>query len=405
MSDQVHQTSSSPESAGSRESAAQAAVSAPKATDAEKPKKPITGFTLAQLTEAFREMGKESYRAKQVFQWIYQKRATSFAEMTNISKDMRAHLEENYSIPQPALVTTQTSEEDGAQKFLFRMTDEKTVETVLIPGADRLTQCVSSQVGCAMACRFCNTGDMGLMRNLKTHEIVDQVLQAARELDYDYEGALGHRLSNIVFMGMGEPFHNFEAMIDAVDILTNDFGLGLSGRRITVSTSGLVDKIAEFGERTNANLAISLNATTDEMRSEIMPINKKWNLESLMEACRTYPMSPRRRITFEYVMLGGLNDTIDDAKRMIKLLQGVAAKINLIPYNPHPASPYRRPKLETVYKMQRYLLDRGMNCTVRISKGKDILAACGQLRSKEAEKRLHRRYFEKRASVNQATAG
>lgn len=375
-------------------------------------KRPITGFTLEQLTEAFREMGKESYRAKQVFQWVYQKRATSFADMTNISKDMRAYLEANYSIPQPSLVTTQVSEEDGAQKFLFKMGDEKTVETVLIPGADRLTQCVSSQVGCAMACRFCNTGDMGLMRNLKTHEIVDQVLQASRELGHDHEGKLGHRLSNIVFMGMGEPFHNFENMIDAVNILTCDYGLGLSGRRITVSTSGLVDKIAEFGNRTNANLAISLNATTDEMRSEIMPINKKWNLAALMEACRTYPMSPRRRITFEYVLLGGLNDTTEDAKRMIKLLKGVAAKINLIPYNPHPASPYKRPQLETVYKMQRYLLDRGMNCTVRISKGKDILAACGQLRSKEAEKRLHRRYFEKQATKqkqamtpSQATAG
>ncbi len=361
-------------------------------------KRPITDFTLEKLTAAFREMGKESFRAKQVFQWVYQKNVTSFAEMTNLSKPMRAYLEENFSIPQPPLVTTQTSEEDGAQKFLFRMSDEKTVETVLIPGSERLTQCVSSQVGCAMACRFCNTGDMGLMRNLKTHEIVDQVLQAARVVDHDHKGVFGSRLSNIVFMGMGEPFHNFEAMVDAVNILTCDYGLGLGGRKITVSTSGLVDKIEEFGLRTNANLAISLNATTDEMRSDIMPINKKWNLASLMKACRTYPMSPRRRITFEYVLLGGLNDTIDDAKRMIQLLRGVAAKVNLIPYNPHPASPYKRPKLETVYKMQRYLLDRGMNCTVRISKGKDILAACGQLRSKEAEKRLHRRYFEKKSA-------
>ncbi len=376
-------------------------VLAPESANTEAPaeKHSITGFTLEQLTEAFCKMGKESYRAKQVFQWIYQKHATSFSEMSNISKDMRAYLEENYSIPQPSLVATQTSEEDGTQKFLFKIAGDKTVETVLIPGTDRLTQCVSSQVGCALACRFCNTGDMGLVRNLETHEIIDQVLQASRELGHDHKGALGHRLSNIVFMGMGEPFHNFEAMIDAVNILTCDFGFGLGGRRITVSTSGLVDKIEEFGNRTNANLAISLNATTDEMRSEIMPINKKWNLTDLMEACRNYPMAPRRRITFEYVMLGGLNDTVDDAKRMIKLLKGVAAKINLIPYNPHPASPYKRPQLETVYKMQRYFLDRGMNCTVRISKGKDILAACGQLRSKEAEKHLHRHYFEKRPVV------
>lgn len=366
-------------------------------------KRPITDFTLAKLTQALASQGKESYRAKQIFQWVYQKNASNFEEMTNLSKGMRVYLQENFTIPQPPVVTTQTSQEDGAQKFLFRMEDGNTVETVLIPGQDRLTQCVSSQVGCAMACRFCNTGDMGLVRNLKTHEIVDQVLQAAREIQHDHVGRFGNRLSNIVFMGMGEPFHNFEAVMDAIDILTCDFGLGLGGRKITVSTSGLVDKIAEFGERSNANLAISLNATTDKMRTEIMPINKKWDLDALLEACRTYPMGTRRRITFEYVLLGGLNDTMEDAKRMLRLLQGIPAKINLIPYNPHPASPYKRPELDTVYRMQRFLLDKGMNCTVRISKGKDILAACGQLRSQEAAKSKHARFFQKQAESLSAT--
>ncbi len=286
------------------------------------------------------------------------------------------------------------SEIDGATKLLMRTEDGLLLETVILRiETGRTTLCVSSQVGCAAACDFCATGKMGVAKNLSAGQILDQVVLAGQLLSKE-----NRRLRNIVFMGMGEPFHNFEAMVDAVNILTCDYGLGLGGRKITVSTSGLVDKIEEFGLRTNANLAIPLNATTDEMRSDIMPINKKWNLASLMKACRTYPMSPRRRITFEYVLLGGLNDTIDDAKRMIQLLRGVAAKVNLIPYNPHPASPDKRPKLETVYKMQRYLLDRGMNCTVRISKGKDILAVCGQLRSKEAKKRLHRRYFEKKSA-------
>lgn len=351
---------------------------------------PITGFTLEKLTQEFAGLGKESFRAKQVFAWIYQRGARSFAEMTDLSKQLRVFLEENYMIPRPELTVQQDSEADGARKFLFRVADGKTIETVLIPAKDRLTQCVSSQVGCAMACQFCNTGDMGLMRNLKTHEIIDQVLEANRQLERPAAEIFGHKLSNVVFMGMGEPFHNLDAVIDAVDILTCDYGLGLSQRKITVSTSGLVPQIEEFGKRSKANLAISLNATTDELRSEIMPVNKRWPLKELLDACRRYPLKANRRITFEYVLLGGLNDTLDDARRITQLLKGIPSKINLIPYNPHPASPFERPAIEKAYAIQKYLLDRGWNCTIRISKGRDILAACGQLRSAEALRSKHR---------------
>lgn len=349
----------------------------------------ITGLTLTELTRQIAELGKEAYRAKQIFQWLYQKNALSFEEMTNLSKPLREFLAKNYYIPRPQLTTQQDSPEDKSRKFLFSMSDQKTVETVLIPGKDRLTQCVSSQVGCAMACDFCNTGDMGLMRNLKTHEIVDQILEALRLCNFDQQGLFGHKLSNIVFMGMGEPFHNYDAVVDAIEILTSDFGLGLSHRKITVSTSGIVPKIIEFGFRSKGNLAISLNATTDELRDKIMPVNKRWPLKDLLEACRNYPLRPNRRITFEYVLLDGLNNSMDDAKRILKLLQGIPSKVNLIPYNPHPASPYKRPALESCYKFQKYLLDRGLHTTIRISKGKDILAACGQLRSQEATLSRH----------------
>jgi 23S rRNA (adenine2503-C2)-methyltransferase len=363
--------------------------------EATKTKIAITGFTLAKLAKEFEGLGKEQFRARQVFAWIYQKGVTSFAQMTDLSKNLRAFLEENYEIPRPELATQQDSGEDGTRKFLFRVGDGKTIETVLIPAKDRLTQCVSSQVGCAMACQFCNTGDMGLMRNLKTHEIIDQILESRRQLDRPAEEIFGHKRSNVVFMGMGEPFHNLDAVIDAVEILTCDYGFGLSQRKITVSTSGLVPSIDEFGKRSNANLAISLNATTDELRSEIMPVNKRWPLAELMAACRRYPLKANRRITFEYVLLNGLNDTLDDARRITQLLQGIPSKINLIPYNPHPSSPFERPELEKVYAMQKYLLNRGWNCTVRISKGRDILAACGQLRSAEIERSKHRERAER----------
>jgi 23S rRNA (adenine2503-C2)-methyltransferase len=361
---------------------------------------PITGLTFQMLSEELAKLGKEKYRSEQVFFWLYRKRVRSFAEMTNVSKDVRALLEEKFYIPQPPLVNHQVSKEDNAQKSLFRLGDQRTVETVLMPIKDRLTQCVSSQVGCAMACAFCNTGDMGLMRNLKTHEIVDQVLEVARNYPPEIVAKFGDRITNIVYMGMGEPLHNLENVLNSIDILTHPHGFNISHRKITVSTSGLVPQMIELGKRSKVNLAVSLNATTDELRDEIMPVNKRYKLKDLLEGCRQYELGPGRRITFEYVMLKGLNDTRSDAERILKLLRGIPAKVNLIPYNPHPASPFLRPDLPDVLAFQKYLLDRNMTTTVRISKGPDILAACGQLRSKEA---LKSKYAEKRA--REAAAG
>ena len=344
---------------------------------------PITGFTLPELSADLLQSGKESYRAQQVFQWLFQKKVSSFDEMTNISKEFRNYLKENYRIPRLKLKSSHISKEDFSHKFLFELEDGKAVETVLIPRKGRLTQCVSSQVGCAMACSFCNTGKMGLLRNLRTHEILDQVLEVHRILG-PMESYFGSKLSNIVFMGMGEPLHNLDAVVNAVDILMEDTGLGLSKRKITVSTSGLVKKMEEFGKRSKANLAVSLNATTDELRSRIMPINRRYPLSALLEACRRYPLQRKRKITFEYVLLGGLNDSLEDAKRLLSFLRNIPSKINLIPYNADTDKSFVRPSLEKVRAFQQFLLDNNMNATLRISKGQDILAACGQLYSKNS---------------------
>lgn len=360
---------------------------------------PITGLTFEKLAAEIATLGKEKYRTEQVFFWLYRRRVATFAEMTNVSKDVRALLEEKFYIPQAPLLSTQISAEDNAHKYLFQCDDKRTIETVLMPIKDRLTQCVSSQVGCAMACAFCNTGDMGLMRNLKTHEIVDQVLEVARRYPPEIVQKFGERITNIVYMGMGEPLHNLENVLDSISILTHPHGFNISHRKITVSTSGLVPQMLELGRRSKVNLAVSLNATTDELRSEIMPVNKRYNLKALLDGCRQYELGPGRRITFEYVMLKGLNDTRQDAQRILLLLKGIPAKVNLIPYNPHPASPFLRPELAEVMAFQKYLLDRDVTTTIRISKGPDILAACGQLRSKEA---LRSKHAERRAGQEAA---
>lgn len=362
---------------------------------------PITGITFAKMNEELAKLGKRTYTTQQVFFWLYRKRVRSFSEMTNVARDVREHLEQNFYISVPPIVSMQISKEDNAHKYLYRLNDQRTIETVLMPIKDRLTQCVSSQVGCAMACSFCNTGDMGLMRNLKTHEIVDQVLEVARNYPPEISAKHGDRISNIVFMGMGEPLHNLQSVLDTIDILTNPYGFNLSHRKITVSTSGLVPQMLELGKRSKVNLAVSLNATTDELRDQIMPVNRRYKLKDLLDACKNYELGPGRRITFEYVMLKGLNDSRSDAQRILKLLQGIPSKVNLIPFNPHPASPYKRPELPEVLAFQKFLLDRNMTTTIRISKGPDILAACGQLRSKEALRSTH---AERRAREEGASA-
>ncbi|CAM6054828.1 unnamed protein product [Sphagnum tenellum] len=316
-----------------------------------------------------------SFRAKQVFQWVYQRFVTDWDEMTDQSKELRAWLKENVQIYRLKEAKSYQAL-DGTHKFLWSLGDGKTIEskssaTLTSDEWSRLTACISSQVGCAMACKFCLTGVQGLDRHLQAHEIVTQVFELRKIAP----------ITNIVFMGMGEPLHNLENVIQACKILLDEFGLNFSKRKVTVSTSGLVKGIEELGRQVDVSLAISLNGTTDEQRSQIMPINKKWNIAHLLEACRNYPLGSHRRITFEYVLLKGINDTLEDAARLIQLTRGIPSKINLIPFNEHSGSDFKRPSDATVRGFQKYLLDRKVTATVRISRGRDISAACGQLRS------------------------
>ena len=366
--------------------------------------KPLSRVKLRpDQTEADRDLKvakQAKYRAQQVFHWVYQRYETDWDLMTDLSKDLRSWLKENVEIFR---LTERQSRQalDGTHKFLWDLKDSKTIESVIIPAAlqeksdedldsespayagrpvqegvtspkwSRLTACISSQVGCAMACKFCLTGIQGLDRHLQVHEIVTQVHELRRIAP----------ITNIVFMGMGEPLHNFENVVKACEILLDQDGLNFSKRKVTISTSGLVPAIEELGKRVDVSLAISLNGSTDEQRSAVMPVNKKWNIEALLNACRNYPLGSHRRITFEYVMLKGLNDSIEDAARLTKLIRGIPSKINLIPFNEHSGAEYKRPSDETVKQFQKYLVDRKITATVRISRGRDILAACGQLRS------------------------
>ena len=333
----------------------------------------IRDFTLRELEAWMAREGERPYRARQVFQWLYQRRASRFEDMTSISKPMRAKLAERLRMGELARAAVRVSA-DGSTKYALRLDDGPQVEAVLMPGESHTTLCVSTQVGCAMGCDFCMTARMGLIRNLTSGEIVQQVVEAARDLP---EGAF---IRNIVFMGMGEPLHNYEQLVRAIEILSEDFGFGFSARRLTVSTSGLVPGIRRFiREGIRANLAVSLNAVNDELRDRIMPVNRRWNLAALLAACAELPKESRIRITFEYVMLEGVNDSLADARDMVRLLHGLKCKVNLIPYNPPPGLPYRRPELERVREFQEVLLGKGLLATVRVSRGQDIQAACGQL--------------------------
>lgn len=310
-------------------------------------------------------------RAKQIYAWVYQRGVRTFDEMTDLSQELRAWLAAEFSLLVLEPRVPPTESEDGTTKFLWALPDGKTVESVLIPANGRLTGCISSQVGCAMACKFCLTGIQGLDRSLSAAEIVAQVVALRRVAP----------VTNIVFMGMGEPLHNVDNVISACRVLIDQEGLGFSKRKVTVSTSGLVPAIERLGKEIDVSLAISLNATTDEVRDEIMPVNKKWNLETLLETCRKYPLGAHRYITFEYVLLAGVNDFPEDARRLVGLMHGIPAKVNLIPFNEHPGSDFKRPPDDVVRDFHQFLLRRGVTTTVRISRGRDILAACGQLRS------------------------
>ncbi len=316
--------------------------------------------------------GEPRYREQQILGWVYRDDAVSFADMSNVPRALREALQEHFRIFRPEPVAVARSQDD-TRKLLFRFERGAEVETVIIPDPPRLTLCVSSQAGCGMGCRFCATAQLGLRRNLSAAEILAQVTGARRLLRPT------ERLTNIVFMGMGEPLANYDNLVEAIQVLTAEWGFALSGRRITVSTVGLVPQMERLVRETPVQLAVSLTATTDELRSELMPINRRYPLTQLVAACRRLPLPQRRRITFEYVLLAGVNDRAADAERLSTLLRGVRAKVNLIPFNPFPGAPYRRPEESEVRRFQEALLQSGLHATVRRSRGVDVQAACGQL--------------------------
>ena len=331
----------------------------------------LKSLSRGQISVFLETQGLPKYRADQLLNWIYERYASSLEEITEFSKDLRTSLGEIAYIGNLAVVKRQRSS-DGTEKFLFGLEDRQAVESVLIPDKDRLTLCISSQVGCAMGCSFCLTGKSGLIRNLRAWEILDQILSVSRLIK-------PKKITNIVLMGMGEPMANFEEVVDALKRIISF--TGISKRKITLSTAGLAPKILELPKMApDINLAISLNATTDTVRDRIMPINRKYPIRSLIDACRRYPLKPRRMITFEYVLISGINDSAEDARRLVRLLKGLRCKVNLIPLNPHEGSALQRPSDVSVLAFQRVLTDNNMTALIRESKGQDILAACGQLR-------------------------
>ena len=336
----------------------------------------LIGMLPSELEDLAVELGASRYRGRQLATWIYRKSVYALDAMSDLPKDFRSALSENRTVTLPDVARV-TPSQDGSRKLVFRLEDDSRVSAVIMPDDDRITLCLSTQVGCGYACAFCLTGTMGLERNLTAGEIVGQLLAANALLAKD-----GQRVTHLVFMGMGEPLANFAALVKAVRIFTDaKLGLGYSPRRITVSTVGLVSGIEKLGrEDLKVNLAVSLHASSDDVRSQLMPVNKSWNLSALMEAVRKYPLTHRQRVFFEYVMLDGVNDDVEDARRLARLLRGVKAKVNLIPFNDWEGSTFQRPPLPRILAFQSALLDADITTTVRWSKGEDIGAACGQLR-------------------------
>ncbi len=364
----------------------------------------LVGMTRAQMVSALREVGvperETRMRVAQLWHWIYHRGVDDFDAMLNVSKGMRANLKQSYTLARPEVISEQISI-DGTRKWLIRMPSTgphdkgAEIETVYIPESDRGTLCISSQVGCTLNCTFCHTGTQKLVRNLTSSEIIAQVMVARDRLG-DWPGAErsteglvpdGLRaVSNVVLMGMGEPLYNFENVRDAMEVVTDGDGLSLSRRRITLSTSGVVPMIERAGHEIGSMLAISLHAVRDDLRNELVPLNRKYPIRELLEACRTYPgVSNARRITFEYVMLDGVNDSHADARELVRLLKGIPAKINLIPFNPWPGTRYTCSDWERIEEFSDIVFRAGYASPVRTPRGRDILAACGQLKS-ETEK-------------------
>ena len=335
--------------------------------------KDIKDLTKRQLAQWLEDQGVRAFRATQIFKWIYLRQADNFDAMTDLGKSFRDLLAAHFTINRLAPVTIDISG-DGTRKYLFQLADGQYIESVLIPEKNHHTLCVSTQVGCAQGCKFCLTAKGGFKRNLSTGEILAQIRDVKKDL------LQPQNLKNIVFMGMGEPLANYNNLLNAIETITDsDNGLKFSTRRVTVSTAGLIPKILELGVATHINLAISLNATDNKTRSLLMPINRTYPMEDLIEACKHYPLLPRRKITFEYVLIKGINDSAEDAGRLVKLLAHVRAKINVIPFNPYPGTDMKRPSDKVISHFLGILLDGGFTAIIRHSKGQDISAACGQL--------------------------
>ncbi len=344
------------------------------------PRTDLKGMPLAELESFLSRWGKERYRARQLSRWIYGKLVDDFAGMTDLSKEFRALLSSSCRISAPPAERVDVSR-DGTEKALFRLEDGEAVESVLIPDEERRTLCISSQAGCALGCVFCATGAMGLRRDLSSAEIVHQVCFFARRLS-----ERGERLTNVVFMGMGEPLRNVAEVSRAIDILLSQYGFGLSGKRVTVSTAGIVPEMLTLASKYPVSFAVSLNASDDARRSLLMPVNRKHPMKELVAAMRRIPLQSGRKVTAEYVLLSGVNDSPGDAAALARLLRGARIKVNLIPYNPHEGSPYEPPRQETVDRFREILQAAGIQTITRERRGADIRAACGQLRAEIGEK-------------------
>jgi len=367
-------------------------------------KESLIGLSRPPLAEQLAALGvperERRMRVNQLWSWLYVRGAADFATMTDIAKDLRQELAAQFTLARPEIVAEQVSV-DGTRKWLLRLDDGKEVETVYIPEEDRGTLCISSQVGCTLNCSFCHTGTQHLVRNLTAGEVVGQIM-LARDRIGDWPGAVPpdprglpdteRKITNVVLMGMGEPLYNFDNARDACAIASDGEGLSISKRRITLSTSGIVPEIPRWGEEAGTMLAISLHAVRDELRDTLVPINKKWSIAELLEACRNYPgLSNAKRITFEYVMLKDVNDSVEDAKALVRLLAKIPAKINLIPFNPWPGAPYECSDWEQIEKFAEVVNRAGYASPVRSPRGRDIMAACGQLKSASIKQRASER--------------
>lgn len=337
----------------------------------------LLGLAPAAMQAYFAELGEKPFRAGQVLQWIHQYGVDNFDAMTNLSKTLRVRLQESAEIRGPEIALDQVAA-DGTRKWLLRLADGNCIEAVFIPEAERGTLCVSSQVGCTLNCAFCATGHQGFNRNLETHEIIAQMWVANRALGRDPKGE--RIITNVVLMGMGEPLLNFDNVIPAVKIMLDDLGYGLSRRRVTLSTAGMVPMIKRLREECQVSLAVSLHAPNDTLRDELVPLNRKYPIAQLLEACKQYVEGDaRRRVTFEYVMLAGVNDSVEHARELVKILEGVPAKVNLIPFNPFPQTRFTRSDAATIARFRNVLMEANLTTMTRKTRGDDIDAACGQL--------------------------